>query len=152
MGLITLAHDGKEIAAVLAHELAHVTERHGMQRVLRGLGASVLFGMVLGSVDLGALGGYAESLTHLAYDRDQEREADVVGRDLLRRASIPPDGLATFFARMQAEHGDTNALTTLISSHPALRERALAAAAPVALPDPATVLPRPEGLTCSTKQ
>lgn len=148
MGLIDLADSGDEIAGVLAHELAHVTHRHGMQRVLRSAGASVLFGLILGSSDLGALARHAEDLTHRAYDRDQEREADAAGRATLSAARVPADGLARLFARMSERHGDTAGVWTFLSSHPALAERVRAASEAPVLEGPPLQLPSPEGLRC----
>ena len=124
-GLLQAADTGEEVAGVLAHELHHVTERHGLVRVLRSAGGRVILGLVLGWGDVGALAQYAGSLANLQYDRDQEREADEQGRDTLRRAGIDPAGLARFFERMQAQHGD--APIAFLSSHPGHSERIAAA-------------------------
>lgn len=96
-GLVQMADDGAEISAVLAHELAHVKKRHGMRRVLRSAGASLIFGLLVGGTDIAVLAGYAEDLSHLSYDRDQEREADEIGRATLKKSEHLSFRFGAFF-------------------------------------------------------
>lgn len=145
MGLLAAAESGEEVAAVLAHEMRHVTERHGLRRVARQVGGAVVIGMVFGAVDLGVLGGVALDLAGRAYDRDEEREADEMGHALLVEAGIDPGGMARFFERLAAEGV---AVPELLSTHPGSAERQAAAAARGGLDGPARSLPSPAGLRC----
>lgn len=144
MGLLDEAETGEEVAAVLAHEIAHVTERHGLRRILRQVGGATLIGLLTGWADVGVLVGVAEDVLSTAYDRDQERDADAVGRRLLVAAGIDPSGMATFFRRLEAQGPNGPAF---LSTHPDPGERAEAAAA-AKLEGPARALPPPTGLTC----
>ena len=147
VGLLSAARTGEEVAAVLAHELSHVTARHSTQRLAASLGATAALGLVLGVVDLGAPAYTLAHLAGLGYERDQEREADELGLALLERAGISPLGMATFFERLS---GDV-APPELLSTHPdpgGRAERARAAAtryqAQVVLPPPGVALCGPE--------
>jgi predicted Zn-dependent protease len=145
-GLLDAADSGEEVAAVLAHELAHVTERHGTQRVLRQLGTVALISLVFGGGDLEKPAELAGSLASSAYDRDQEAEADRVGLATLQGAGIDPAGMARFFERVSASAGAQ--IPAFLSTHPdpgdrAERARAAAQAAPAT-----TKLPAPPSLNC----
>lgn len=145
MGLLDAADSGEEVAAVLAHEMRHVTERHGLRRIARQLGGAAALGMIFGAADLGALGGVAIGLMGRAYDRDQEREADEEGHALLVAAQIDPRGMVTFFDRLAREGGS---MPAILSTHPGSAERSAAAAARAGLDGPPRTLPAPGELRC----
>jgi predicted Zn-dependent protease len=144
-GLLEEAESGEEVAAVLAHELSHVTSRHSTQRLAGSLGVSVALGLVLGVVDLGAPAYTVAQLAGLGYERRQEHEADERGRALLMRAGISPLGMATFFERLSA----APTLPELISTHPDPGERAERARAAARDFQPRVTLPAPAGVSCS---
>jgi predicted Zn-dependent protease len=145
-GLLTEAKSGAEVAAVLAHELSHATQRHGVARILRKVSGFVAIGAVLGWVDFGGLAGVAADLIDSGYDRDQEREADRVGRDVMRSAAIDPRAMGIFFDRLAETEGP--AFVRLVASHPPSAERAADARAAEPLAGPARDLPSPAGLRC----
>lgn len=122
-GLLAAAESADEVAGVLAHELVHVLHRHSMRQLVfrAGLGAS--FALLLGSPDgaAGTLASAASTLTSLGFGREQERDADVTGLDLLVKARLPAEGMVTFFERLAK---DGLAPPALLSSHPASAERA----------------------------
>ena len=122
----------EEVLGVLAHEFAHVSERH----VLRGListvgiylGLSIVIGDYAGS--LAAIGNALPQLINLGFSRDYEREADRVGFDFLTRAKINPKGMVEFFKKIQAEEArqlgaisDVTAGLSFLSTHPTTDER-----------------------------
>jgi hypothetical protein len=125
--LIDLAETPDELAAVLAHEAAHVEKRHVMQAVWRSLGLGLILDAVVGG---GSGAGQqavllAGSFTDLRYSRDAELEADAEGQALLKAAGLSSSGMAPFFRRLKAEHeGDGAAVAELISSHPDTQRRA----------------------------
>lgn len=123
-GLLENAASSTEIAAVLAHEMAHVTERHGTKRAARQLGALTVVSLLFGGTDFHELGLVVAGLAGSAYDRDQEAEADAVGRRWLMDAGISPLGMAQFFERMSAASPE---LPALLSTHPDPGDRAEAA-------------------------
>lgn len=149
MGLLDAAQTGEEVAAVIGHEMTHVTERHGMRGVMRKVGGLAFVAMIFGGTDFETIAYLAEGLAGQAFSRDQEREADEGGRTMLMAAGIDPIGMATFFERLEAEQGQLPGAVHLLSTHPnpgerAETTRAIAAsfAATLDLPDP------PDDLRC----
>lgn len=130
-GLLKAVKRPEELAGVLAHEMAHVTQRHSLRNMIEALGLSLIvqtiFGDASGLVALASEG--SETLLRQKFSRDTEREADDVGWDLLVAANIDPRGMIDFFRTMQAELAKNapaaaadNALSFL-STHPATAER-----------------------------
>jgi beta-barrel assembly-enhancing protease len=147
MGLLDAAETGEEVAAVIAHEMVHVTNRHGMRAVMRRVGGLALVSMVFGGTGFETIAWAAEGLSSQAHSRDQERDADDGGRKILMDAGIDPTGMATFFERLEAD--SSVSVPVLLSTHPNPGERAettrkIAASftATRKLPDP------PEDLAC----
>jgi predicted Zn-dependent protease len=122
-GLIKKAESAEEVAGVLGHEISHVLERHGMERIIKQLGLAAVITILLG--DQRGLVGLAQQLgmelVTLKFSREQETEADLSGLQLLYNAHIAPDGMITFFNRLseQDKHG-----IELFSTHPMRAARA----------------------------
>jgi predicted Zn-dependent protease len=144
-GLLAQAETGEEVAAVLAHELSHVTLRHSTRRLAGSLGVSAALALVLGVVDVGAPAYTLAYLAGLGYGRAQESEADEQGRALLMRAGISPLGMATFFERMSASLQPPE----LLSTHPDPGDRAARARHAAEQFQPRVTLPSPAGARCS---
>lgn len=126
--LIRMARTPDELSAVVAHEAAHVEQRHVMQAVWRSLG----LGLVLDAVVGGGSGAgqqavlLAGNFADLRYSRDAESQADARGMQLLEAAGLSSEGMAPFFERMasKGEGPDAAAVKELISSHPDSLRRA----------------------------
>jgi len=132
-GLLLLANSEAELAAVLGHEIGHVAARHAAQRDahVKTLGVATLLGTLASGSSAGAgrsgpigPGGVA------AYSRDQEREADRIGQNLVVEVGIDPIGMATFLRSLE----NTTRLTvgfsirdTYFGTHPATAERIIEA-------------------------
>ena len=112
------------MAGVLAHEIGHVTHRHGTQAILRSLGMEVLFGLMLGELGEGLFGDIGASLLSLSYSREAEAEADRVALALLDHSGIGAEGLSAFFKRLASEGPDLPAALQLLSTHPSHEARA----------------------------
>ena len=136
-GLLAAAGSAEEVAGVMAHEIAHVLERHSMRQLTRQVGFWTLVSVVLGSVDgiSGVLVEGAAELAELDYSRDQERAADDLGAEIMRTAGLPLDGMIAFFDRLARTEAGGPAL---LSTHPASDERAdrLRALAELPVADP----------------
>jgi predicted Zn-dependent protease len=143
-GLLTKAESGAEVAAVLAHELSHVTLRHSTRRLAGSLGVSAALALVLGVVDVGAPAYSLAYLAGLGYGRGQESEADEQGLALLQRAGISPLGMATFFERIS----DDLHPPELLSTHPDPGDRAERARRAAERFQPWLTLPPPAGVAC----
>jgi len=103
-GLIDKAEGPNEVAGVLAHEMGHVVERHSTESLFRAIGFDLIVATLVGNTtSMGsALAELGSGLASLSYSRAAEREADKVGVALLNRADIGGEGLAAFFARIEA--------------------------------------------------
>ncbi len=135
-GLITTASSESEVASVLAHEVAHVTQRHLARQLEKQNQVSMLSlaGVVLGLLaarsNPGAAGAAmvgAQALpaaTFLAYSRDYEREADRIGFTYLQDSGYDVFGMPVFFERLQQNTRlyDNNA-PAYMRTHPLTSER-----------------------------
>jgi predicted Zn-dependent protease len=115
------------ITGVLAHELGHVTHRHGVRMVVQASLAASLISLVVGDVSA-FLASVPVVLTEQAYSREAEREADQVAADTLKRSGLSPTAMLVFFERIDAwrkahRDGDAAALPIALSSHPSDAER-----------------------------
>lgn len=141
-GLLKAAESEAEVAGVMAHEVAHVTERHVAERLVAQYGLSTLASVALGK-NPGMLQQLAAQVVGtgvlLKYSRDQETEADATAIPLLVRSGYDPSGLVTFFERMAKSSGEVPAALQLLQSHPAPSDRVeLAKALILSLQDPPT--------------
>jgi predicted Zn-dependent protease len=112
-GLILAAQSESELAGVLSHEIAHVTQKHlarlmGKQnqaQMTQWLAMAVAILAARSNPDVSqaamATGAAAGVQTMLNYSRDFEREADRIGIQTLERAGFDVRGMASFFERMQ---------------------------------------------------
>jgi beta-barrel assembly-enhancing protease len=130
-GLIERSSTMSELAGVLAHEVAHVAHRHGIDQWRRAQTAntalSVLYGVLLGRPPSGVeqvgiqAGG---SAVFAGYSRDAEREADATAIEYLIRAGIHPRGMVTMFETLMAERQrNPGAVEQWFSTHPTTEER-----------------------------
>jgi len=124
-GLLTEASSPAEVAGVIAHEMAHVTHRHGLRRMAHSVGLWASVTLVLGNTDV--LASIARDLFTLAsvngYSQEQETDADLEGVRMLMAARIDPIGLAHFFEHLADEHGDVPDSLAWFSTHPQHVER-----------------------------
>lgn len=136
LGLIAVASNRDELAAVLAHETSHITQRHIARMLAQEskttpllLGA-MLLGLLAASRSpdaAGALmvGGQAAALqTQLSFSRDMEREADRVGFSLLAPAGFESQGAISLFDKLiQAARLNDAGAFPYLRSHPMSTER-----------------------------
>lgn len=127
-GLLDFAESPEEVAAVLAHEMGHVVLRHGTQSMLKSLGITFFFGIMLGDMGSGAIAAAGETLVSVTYSREAETEADTFALNALQSAGITADGLVSFFKRLQEVEGDLPGVLQLLSTHPSSESRAKVAA------------------------
>lgn len=119
-GLLMSADNAEEVAGVLAHEASHVERRHALRNMIRALGLRAVMAVVLGDYAAGIWGDMASELADLSYSRELEREADLEGLLMLRKAGLPATGMASFFEKMAAREDEG---ISLLSSHPTSEDR-----------------------------
>lgn len=130
-GLIRAARDEAELAAVIAHEIAHITQRHIARMYARGrdinfaTGLAILAGILAASIDpqlaqAAIAGGVAFGMqSQLDYTRANEAEADRVGIQILSSTNFDPHAMADFFERMQElTRGAHDAIPEYLRTHP----------------------------------
>ena len=124
-GLIATAETPEQVAGVIAHEMAHVTRRHGIARIGQSLGVLAAFQLVLG--DVSGLAGMAVHLLRESavnsYSREQEHEADLVGVRTMARAKLDPRALAEFLQRLEKQQRSLPQVLTWLSTHPDTSQR-----------------------------
>lgn len=126
-GLIEAADSLDELTAVLGHEIAHGTSRHGTQLMTRQYGLSVLAGVLLGS-DASQREEMIASLVGSGilsrYGRDAEREADRLGIGYSHAAGYDPEGAVRMFQTLlELRQRRPSAVEQWFSSHPLTEER-----------------------------
>ena len=129
-GLITQARNESELAGVVAHEMAHVTQRHlaRMYDRMQNSNLSILTSagiLLAGLYDLSALlpatvlGQAAEMQRYLNHSRESEQEADRFATRFLARAGFDPNGVANFFeVLMQGRQPQYREDLEYLSTHP----------------------------------
>lgn len=119
--LVSRAEGPEEVAGVLAHEIAHIENRHVTEAMIRQL----TFGLFV-SLFGGGTGATLETFLGARYTRGAEAEADEDAIRALQRAGISPLGAAAFFARLARDERSLGAFgqgLSYISTHPAPGER-----------------------------
>lgn len=129
-GILVNLKDEAELAALLGHEIGHVTARHSAQRSGQGLLANVaMMGVALTANerwgDLAMVGGQIGASALLAsYSRDNEREADALGQAYMVRSGYPASGMVRLHQLLlDQEKQAPSLLQTMFSSHPMSSER-----------------------------
>lgn len=122
-GLILQSTTCAEIAGVMGHELAHVTERHGVKNIEEAYAAQIISKWFLGD---GLANDAAQTiytfLSNTQFSQAHESESDSVGLRISHDAGYNPYGLADFFAKLLALQG-TSSVPAFLSSHPATEDR-----------------------------
>jgi beta-barrel assembly-enhancing protease len=123
-GAIEAADNEAQIAGVMAHEISHVVLRHGTNQASKAYLAQAplsILGGVLGSNSIGSvlaqLGvGFAANSLFLKYSRDAEKQADLMGTQILYDSGYNPTAMVEFFEKIQAE--SKGSASEFFSDHP----------------------------------
>lgn len=125
-GLLTIAQNQDQLAAVLGHEVAHVLANHGNERVSQqaavSQGLSISQAILnpqseLGKTGMGLLGLGTQYGIIMPFSRAHETEADIYGLDLMAKAGFNPQESVTLWINMGKAGGETP--PEFMSTHPA---------------------------------
>ncbi len=135
-GLIATSQTESELAAVLAHEIAHITQRHlarafeQQNRLRLPLTAALVAALILSTQNPNAgLAGLAATQAgavqlQINFTRSNEKEADRVGMQTLARTGFDPFSMPTFFERLQqASRYSGTRPPEFLSTHPVTTSR-----------------------------
>lgn len=136
LGLITSARNMDEVAGVMAHEIAHVTQRHynRSQENAKGQGLLALAGILAGALVASQADGEAGMAVmlgsqaalgnqQLVYSRNHEREADRIGMQYMYAAGFNPHSMADFFETMYRSTSRISFFPDFWLTHPLTTER-----------------------------
>ena len=138
-GLFNALENEDELAALLAHEIAHVSCRHisEMMKKSKTTSMATMAGVVAGIlIGLGGAGTVGSALTigsmaagqsmALAYSREHEMQADQIGRTYLQKAGYSLHGLLSILKKIRSvDWFNTDEIPTYLRTHPATEERIL---------------------------
>ena len=130
-GALEAARNEAQLAGILAHEIAHVSQRHAAEQLsnamvttlgLNFLGA--LLGNSGGATAASIAARYVASGAFLKFSRDNEREADRVGAGIMERAGWDPHGMIELMQTMrEQERRDPSSVEQFFSNHPSAQDR-----------------------------
>jgi predicted Zn-dependent protease len=128
-GLLKLADRPEELLGVISHEVAHVTQKHGIRKAIAAAGPFLIFQVFLGGGNrgmAGVVGGASDLLIRQSFSQDYETEADDLGWQALVAAKIDPRGMTGMFEKLEFyehQHEKGFGLPRAFASHPALEKR-----------------------------
>jgi predicted Zn-dependent protease len=126
-GLLKASSSETEVAAVLAHEINHAVARHGTRQLTQQYGYSIVLQMLLGQ-NPNMLAQLAASLFGqagmMSYSRSMENQADSLGVETMYKSGYNPEGMVTFFGKLQSmEKKAPSTISKYFSSHPLTSDR-----------------------------
>jgi predicted Zn-dependent protease len=125
-GLLRAADNEAEVIGVMGHEVGHVLERHFAQQLVKTYTVQGVIAIALGK-DPSALGQLAAAVLAqgylLSHSRAAETEADEDGARLASKAGYDPNGLVSFFAKLEMMQGSSPAILKYLMGHPPPADR-----------------------------
>jgi predicted Zn-dependent protease len=118
-GLIAAAENEAELASVIGHEIAHITERHSIKQ-MRNVAISQGLMSAAGLNENNIVNIGVQLAVNLPHSREAELEADQVGLQNLQQAGYAPIGMITFMKKLTQKGGSPPAF---LSTHPASSQR-----------------------------
>ncbi len=118
-GLIAAAENEAELASVIGHEIAHITERHSIKQ-MRNVAISQGLMSAAGLSENNIVNIGVQLAVNLPHSREAELEADQVGLRNLQQAGYAPIGMITFMKKLTQKGGSPPAF---LSTHPASSQR-----------------------------
>ncbi len=138
-GLLLASESENELAGVLAHEVAHVTQRHIARAIYDNQRSGLInIAAMLGALLIGAMTDISGSATtglitaaqaagvqrQINFTRSNEHEADRVGIETLSSAGFDPTGMSSFFEKLSRRYGGAQQqVPAILQTHPVTTER-----------------------------
>ena len=116
-GLLKFCDSPEQLAAVLAHEMGHIEQRHTVDKLVKEFGLKILFSILTGG-DSVLLTELWQTVLSTKFDRSQEKEADQFALKLLEDAHISPRSMAAFFRKLNRENLAYDEQLEMLMTHP----------------------------------
>jgi predicted Zn-dependent protease len=154
-GLILHADEESELAGVMAHEIAHVSARHGTKQATKGdimqlasIPAMIFIPYTWAGYALYQGMNFMIPVTFLKFSRDAEREADYLGLQYMYKAGYDPNSFVSFFEKVESdEKKQPGTIPKVFSTHPPTPDRIEATQKEIA-----TILPARDEYIVSTSE
>ncbi len=105
-GLLELIETEEQLAAILAHETAHITARHSAQMISQQIGVQMVLSAVSkggeGAATAAQVAGVGAQILSLKYSRDFEKQADAYGMDYLNNSGYPPHAMIEVMEKLES--------------------------------------------------
>ena len=127
IGLLKALKNEAELAGVLAHEVAHITQKHMLETIRRGALLSNVSEVTLAAMNKdpkmfsNVIDEITDKLFTKGMDKDKEYEADVYGVEFAYRAGYQPAGLRDYLKTLQSQEGHAN--SKFFTTHPSTATR-----------------------------
>jgi len=127
IGLLQTLHNEAELAGVLAHEVAHITQKHMLETIRRGALLSNVSELSMTALNKdpqmfsGVIDEISDKLFTKGMDKEKEFDADVFGIEFAYRAGYNPTGLRDYLRILQSQEG--HAQSRFFTTHPSTADR-----------------------------
>ncbi|MEN6375690.1 MAG: M48 family metallopeptidase [Smithella sp.] len=123
-GLLKKTESPEYLAAVLAHEMQHIRNRHATRKIIEDSSTGLMLSAVSGDVTGSMLYGMkiTRTLATLSYSRRDEEEADAEGIKMMIAANLNPETMVSFFQIMKEKNAGLK-IPQYISTHPDMGQR-----------------------------
>jgi len=122
--LIDESKTQEELIGVIAHEIAHIKYRHGLENIINTLASGFIIDVFTGGG--GTILYLANQYKSLSFSREKEKKADLYAIKLLERKKINVDGMVNFFSKTdktKKKNSVSDSLPSYLSTHPTSKER-----------------------------
>lgn len=119
-GLIDATDNDAQLASVIAHEVGHITARHGIKRLQAAYGATLLqVAAAVGAPEVAGGTNLALNTIFAEYSQEDEYEADRLAIKYMKKSGYDPEEMLSFFEKLKKEHEDSPIRTrTYWQTHP----------------------------------
>ena len=122
-GILSKIKSYPQLAALLSHEAAHVTNRHSMRALCRSVSGFLIISIITSDINgiMAVLADNANKINNLSYSRSFEREADKQGFEVLIKNKIDPHGMSELFDILKKS--ESIQMPEFLSTHPLTDDR-----------------------------
>ncbi|MBI2267170.1 MAG: M48 family metalloprotease [Armatimonadetes bacterium] len=110
-------NDDHQLANIMGHEVAHVSEKHSVEKIKQEMTYSLIGELLFSKGDSRQIGALGKAYLMRNYSRSQELDADARGVTFAHKAGFNPNAMVMFLEKLKGMEG-SNLVAALLSSHP----------------------------------